>query len=244
MLNFVFALIGLFTAGAVNWLADELPKRKRPFPPTCPRCDYHYTWAGWRLGLAECPACGLPIRKRVWIVLLTTTALFALLPSLIPEPINLAVNTLYITILLLVIVIDLEHKLILDIVTYPTTLLALLLSWVVVDGENSLPLAVLGAICGGFIFLFIYWLAEKMYGLGAIGLGDVKLALAMGAMLGFHRIFFALILAIFLGGVISLLLLVTRLVSRNSYLPYGQYLAVAAVIMLIWGVDFVQWYIP
>ena len=66
----------------------------------------------------------------------------------------------------------------------------------------------------------------------------------MGAMLGFHRIFFALTLAVLLGGVTSLIiLLVNRKVNARTYLPYGQYLAVAAIVMLIWGVQIFQAYV-
>lgn len=240
MLNLLFALLGLLVGGVINLLADDLPRRIRPFSFTCPRCNHPFTLATW---LQPCPGCQLPTRKRLGFVFISTTALFALLPSLISEPINLAVNTLYIAILILVIVIDLEHKLILDVVTYPTTILAILLSSVVVDMENSLAFSIVGAVTGFALFFVIYQLAERSYGVGAIGAGDVKLAMAMGAMLGFHRILFALILAILLGGLISFLLLLTRLARRDSYLPYGQYLALAAIIMLIWGVEFFRWYV-
>ena len=65
----------------------------------------------------------------------------------------------------------------------------------------------------------------------------------MGAMLGFHRILFALILAILLGGLITFLLLVSRRVTREMALPYGQYLAIAAIVMLIWGAAYAQNYL-
>jgi prepilin signal peptidase PulO-like enzyme (type II secretory pathway) len=63
----------------------------------------------------------------------------------------------------------------------------------------------------------------------------------MGAMLGVPNILIALIMGILLGGVISGVLLATRLVKRNTYLPYGQYLAIAAIIMLLWGQTITEW---
>jgi leader peptidase (prepilin peptidase)/N-methyltransferase len=68
------------------------------------------------------------------------------------------------------------------------------------------------------------------------------LAMAMGAMLGLHRVIFALTLAILLGGVGSALLILTRRFHRRSYVPYGPYLAVAGVILLLWGEQIVAWY--
>ena len=65
----------------------------------------------------------------------------------------------------------------------------------------------------------------------------------MGAMLGLHRIVFALILGILIGGVISLLLILTRQITMRSRTAYGPYLAVAGILMLIWGIRVLDWYL-
>jgi len=243
MLNFLFALIGLLIAIVINVLADDLPLRIRPLPPHCPRCAHIHKPVHW-LGLVrrQCPECGQPVRRRVIWVEVGTAVLFALLPSLIPEPRNLIVNSFYIAVLILVIVIDLEHKLILNVVTLPVTAVALAASLIVTRDQNTILLAVTGAILGLIIAYIMYGFGTLVFGAGAFGYGDVKLAMAMGAMMGLHRIPFALIIGIILGGVISLLLLVTRLVSRRDALPYGQYLAIGGIIMLMWGVQIFEWY--
>lgn len=246
MLNLLFALIGLIAGVVINALADTLPGRKRPSFPHCPQCGHAYspaTWSGigqklW--GGGKCPQCGLPIRWRVLWVEVGTAVLFTFLPSLIPELPNLLVNTFYTAVFILVIVIDLEHRLILNVVTLPLTAVALLLSFVVSD--NTLQLALVGAAVGFTLFYLAYWIGQLMFGPGALGYGDVKLALAMGAMLGFHRILFALVLAVLLGGLISAILLLSRRFHRYTYLPYGQYLAVAGIVMLVWGVPIAEWY--
>ena len=243
LLNLLFALIGLIISVVINVLADDLPLRLRPLPPHCPRCAHIHKPAHW-LGIVrrQCPQCGLPVRRRVLWVEIGTTVLFALLPSLIPEPRNLIVNSFYIAVLILVIVIDLEHKLILNVVTFPVTALALAASFIVTRDQNTILLAAAGAVLGLLIGYILYGFGSLVFGTGAFGLGDVKLAMAMGAMMGLHRIPFALIIGIFLGGVISLLLLITRLVSRRDALPYGQYLAIGGIITLIWGVQIFDWY--
>jgi leader peptidase (prepilin peptidase)/N-methyltransferase len=194
-------------------------------------------------GKGKCPECSSPTRWRAVSVELFTATLFTLLPSFIPEPVDLAVNSFYIATLILVIVIDLEYRLILNVVTFPVTALALIGSLFVTNQENTFPLALVGAVVGFGLFYGAYWLGQLMFGPGALGYGDVKLSMAMGAMLGFHRILFALALAILLGGVVSLLVVIlNRRVDRNTYLPYGQYLAIAGIIMLIWGVQLFEWY--
>ncbi|MCZ7669288.1 MAG: A24 family peptidase [Chloroflexi bacterium] len=102
--------------------------------------------------------------------------------------------------------------------------------------------ALVGAVLGFLIFLGIYGLAKVTFGPGAIGQGDVKLAMMMGAMLGVPDIVAAIVLGIVLGGLISALLLLSRLVKRGTYLPYGQYLALAAMIMLMWGSAVIAWW--
>ncbi len=245
MLNILFALIGLIVGVVINVLSDALPERARPQRPFCLQCGQVHGGLGvLALSRRQCAHCAAPTRKREWLVEGGTAVLFAALPSLIPEPRNLIMNSIYIAILILVIVIDLENKLILNVVTFPATALAIAGSFVVTPDENNWKLALVGAAVGFVFFYLAYWLGTRLFGPGALGYGDVKLALAMGAMLGFHRIFFALTLAILLGGVSSLIvLLVNRKVNTRTYLPYGQYLAVAAIVMLIWGVQIYQGYV-
>ena len=223
MLNLIFFIVGLIAAVFINTLADTLPSSHTPLRP-----QWH-TW-GWTK------------RKRPLLVFIFTPLLLGSLPFFLDSVVDTAVNSFHIVVLILIIVIDLEHKLIFDVVTLPATAVALLTSLLVTPEENTVRLAVVGAVAGYAIFFLLYWVAQLIYGpgRGALGAGDVKLAMLMGAMLGFHRIFFALILGIFLGGIFSLLLLLSRRVTRDTALPYGQYLALGGIVMLIWGAQYVQ----
>lgn len=223
MLNLIFFIVGLIAAVFINTLADYLPSSHTPLRP-----QWH-TW-GWSK------------RKRPLLVFIFTPLLLGSLPFFLDSVVDTAVNSLHIAVLILIIVTDLEHKLIFDAVTLPATAVALLTSLLVTPEENTVRLAVVGAVTGYAIFFLLYWVAQLIYGpgRGALGAGDVKLAMLMGAMLGFHRIFFALILGIFLGGIFSLLLLLSRRVTRDTALPYGQYLALGGIVMLIWGAQYVQ----
>lgn len=245
MVTILFALIGLLTGGLINVLSDTWPQREQLSPPHCSQCAYQYGPGRW-LGLSRwlrggrCPKCGKRVRKRVVLVEVGTAVLFAAMPFFFTDPLVLVVTTFYMAVLILVIVIDLENRLILDIVTIPGTILALLFSFFL-PNINFLS-ALVGAALGFLVFLGVYWLAKLTFGPGAIGQGDVKLAMMMGAMLGVPDIVPAIIIGIILGGLISGLLLVTRLVNRGTYLPYGQYLALGAMIMLLWGSAVIAWW--
>ncbi|MEM7331321.1 MAG: A24 family peptidase [Chloroflexota bacterium] len=260
-LNILWALIGWLVGYVVNQLADffaELVAVQDAFTESAatadeagePTADFEQPdEASVKLSFGR-PGMvrflqGERARKRPFFLELICIAFYAFLPSLIPNTTNLIVNSLYIAILILIMVVDLENKAVFGIVIYPAVLVALLGSFIVTPEENTIGLAVVGAIVGFVIFWGIYKFAQLLYGAdsGALGFGDVQIALLMGAMLGLHRVIFALILAMFLGGIISaIVLLVNRNVGRQTALPYGQYLTLAAIIMLIWGAAYYQFY--
>ncbi len=236
--SIAFAAIGLLVGSLINVLADDLPARVNPQRPHCIRCGHVYPPSSW-LAISRqfregvCPQCGRPAGRRGLYLEIGTALLFAALPWLLQPPINLVIYSIYIAILILVIVIDLEHRLILHVVTFSATGFALLASMLLTD--TNLRLSLTGA-AAGFVFFFIaYLIGNKFFGAGALGFGDVTLSMTMGAMLGLQRILFALVLGIFLAGLWGLIAVLGGKLGRRSYFPYGPFLAVAGIATIIWG---------
>ncbi|MFZ0546689.1 MAG: prepilin peptidase, partial [Candidatus Promineifilaceae bacterium] len=124
--NILFALIGLLVGGLLNVLADDLPARIRPKRPHCPRCGHIYGPAQWLavgrlIQGGKCSDCELPTRRRALLVEIGTALIFAALPSLIKSRVDLTIYAIYAAVLILIIVTDVEHRLILHVVTFPTT---------------------------------------------------------------------------------------------------------------------------
>ncbi|GMQ77733.1 MAG: A24 family peptidase [Anaerolineae bacterium] len=240
-----FAVIGLLVGSLLNVLADDLPARVRPQRPHCPRCGYRYLPSSW-LGLSRrfqggmCPQCGYQTRRRELYLEVGTGVIFAALPWLIQPAVDLVIYSIYSAILILIIVIDLEHRLILHAVTIPVTAFALVASIPLTDNNPSLALT--GAVAG-FVFFFIaYLIGNKLFGAGALGFGDVTLSMTMGAMLGLQRILFTLVLGIVLAGIWGLIAIVSGRLNRRSYFPYGPFLAVAGLMAIIWGNRVADWF--
>lgn len=169
-------------------------------------------------------------------------ATFAALPLFVSDMPRLLIDALFVSILILIIVIDLEHRLILTVVTFPTTIITVfLLSWFSFTEINFIQ-SISGAAVGFTVFYLLYLFGVWTFGEGALGFGDVMLSMTMGAMLGFPMIIPALLVGVLLGGVGSLILILGRTVGLSSYTPYGQYLAMGGIIMLIWGPQIVDWY--
>ncbi|MGA7172592.1 MAG: A24 family peptidase [Candidatus Dormiibacterota bacterium] len=149
---------------------------------------------------------------------------------------GLLVHSLWIVILLQILGFDLKHRLILDVITLPTIALALLLANL--SPDLSVVRALFGILLGGVLMLPFAVVSEIFHNGEGFGWGDVKLAMMIGAITGMSLNYgqlyalWALIAGSVIGGVITILLLVTRRVSMRDALPYGPYLVAGAGLIL------------
>lgn len=141
------------------------------------------------------------------------------------DPIALVVFWFYAVYFLTVLVIDLEHRRVLDVMSGPAALAALLLA-------GSRGLSALGnAALGGAIGLGFFALAALL-SRGRLGMGDVKLAAVIGLTTGYPHVVPALFLGVLLGGFASLILLSAGRISLKSYIAYAPYLCLGALVVL------------
>jgi len=174
---------------------------------------------------------------------LATALIFALLYWHYGLSVELGVMAFYACLFIIIFVIDLEHGLILNKVVYPGMVVALLLAllpqswltqWVVTGVAN----AALGGGIGFGIFLLIAIVSR-----GGMGWGDVKLAALIGLATGFPLVFFAIIMGAILGGIVAGALVVAKKRTRRETIPFGPFLALAAMITLLWGSNILSWYL-
>ncbi|HSN74857.1 MAG TPA: A24 family peptidase [Anaerolineae bacterium] len=142
-----------------------------------------------------------------------------------------AASALVVTSLLLcVTLVDLRVRRI------PNELVLALLAWAVVQmlwpGQPDWRGAVAGLAVAGILF---YLLA--LIGRGVVGLGDVKLEAALGALLGYPAVLAAMAVGIIAGGLTAAVLLLTHRAGRKDAFAYGPYLALGAWLVLarVWG---------
>jgi leader peptidase (prepilin peptidase)/N-methyltransferase len=126
---------------------------------------------------------------------------------------------------LAVLVIDLEHRRVLDIMSGPAALVALALA-----AGRGLP-ALGNAAVGGLVGLGFFLLAALL-SRGKLGMGDIKLAGVIGLAAGYPHVIPALFLGIVLGGLASLILLISRRIGLKSYIAYAPYLCLGALVVL------------
>jgi leader peptidase (prepilin peptidase)/N-methyltransferase len=97
-----------------------------------------------------------------------------------------------------------------------------------------LPSSLVGLALGGTVFLAISWFFGRFYGRPVLGMGDVKLAAGMGALLGPGYLFLAwFVLSVVLGAVVGVGLLALGIRKRGDYIPFGPMLAAGGVVLVV-----------
>jgi prepilin signal peptidase PulO-like enzyme (type II secretory pathway) len=157
---------------------------------------------------------------------------------------ELGVMAFYACLFIIIFVTDLEHGLILNKVVYPGMVVALLLAlflpqpwltqWIVPGVANA---AIGGGI--GFVIFFLIAIASR----GGMGWGDVKLAALIGLATGFPLFFFSMIIGAILGGIVAVALVIVRKRKFKETIPFGPFLALAAMVTLLWGNSILNWYL-
>ncbi len=253
----VFTLLGLFTGSFLNVCIDRLPQGQSIIKPPshCPACKhklaildliplFSYLWLRGR-----CRYCQAPIPLRLPIVEGVTGLLFALLYWKFGLGLELVISLIYACLLIVIFVIDLENQLVLDKITYPSMALALALSffWPGLGVISALGGGALGrlvsSLAGGALGLVAMALPFIIYRRG-MGMGDIKLGALVGLMTGFPLVLIAVLLSWITGGLVAAILLALKIKKRKDPIPFATFLAVSAMVTLLWGQVIWQWYLP
>jgi prepilin signal peptidase PulO-like enzyme (type II secretory pathway) len=143
-----------------------------------------------------------------------------------PVPL-LLLRSLFVLVLVQIIFFDFEHRLILDRVLFPSIGVALVASLFGHPWWAGLATA----FAAGLLFFLLAVLGSAIFKAEAMGLGDVKLAFFMGALLGPLPTAQALFYGVFLAGAASVGVIIWRR-SMQGTLAYGPFLAAGALIAL------------
>jgi leader peptidase (prepilin peptidase)/N-methyltransferase len=136
----------------------------------------------------------------------------------------------YALILLLIMRIDWQNHLIFTITIVPGILAAL--GFQAIDSFDALARAAAAALIAAAVFCALYIAALAIYKRRALGAGDIWLAALIGAMTGAQAIG-AILLGMILAGVGGLLLIAIRVRSKDDFIPYGAYLCLGAIIVVL-----------
>lgn len=230
------ATVGAAIGSFLNVVADRLPSGASLLRPAshCPNCARRLTplelvpILSWLALRGRCRSCGNPIPRRMPLVELGTAVLFVLAALQARSLPLLLLQWLYLSLLMVLAVIDLEHQLIPNVIVFPALVLAGAAAFLQPDRG-----AVSYFLGGGLAFAAL--LAIALVRPAGMGMGDVKLAAFVGLILGFPHAVAMLLLAFILGGVVAGGLLLAGAARREDPIAFGPFLSLAGVIGLLYG---------
>jgi leader peptidase (prepilin peptidase)/N-methyltransferase len=240
-------LLGLCLGSFLNVVIHRLPRGESLLRPRsrCPGCGApvrprdNVPLLGWLLLHGRCRDCAAPISPRYPLVEALGGMLCAVAVLLAPTPASAPCLAGLLLALLAVFFIDLDHQLILDVVTLPGIALGLVFCERLGTARSD---AVIGAV-GGFVVL---WGVQRLYlalrGVEGLGGGDVKLAAMLGAWLGWQGVVLTFLFGSFVGVVAGVALASRGRAGAQTALPYGVFLAPAAACVALWGPVIWVWY--
>jgi len=215
---------------------------------------------------AKCRHCKEHISFRYPAVELLTAALFVVVAWHDGLSAALPFDLVFASALLVLVFIDAEHMILPNVITYPGIVFALVARVVIpyLGGTpyfddlpslsqgalagmpiwvTSLVGALIGALLGGGSLWLMGWTWEKLRGIEAMGLGDVKMMFMVGAYLGWRLTILTIFVGVLTGSVIGIaLMLRQRERNMQMLLPFGVFLGLGAIAALIFGAPIVEWY--
>ena len=264
------AVIGSFLNVVIHRLPrDEsivFPNSRCPACGTAIRPFDNIPIVSYAILRGRCRSCRAPISARYPAVEFLTALLFALVTWHDGLGWVLPFDLLFVSALLALVFTDAEHMILPNAITYPGMIFSLVarvavpylvgaphfhdLQSLATGPLADLPLwaaslagALIGALAGGGTLWLMGWLWEKLRGVEAMGLGDVKMMFMVGAYLGWRLTVFTIFVAVLSGSLVGIAVMM-RQRERNMQmlLPFGVFLGSASVVALLVGSRIVEWY--
>lgn len=241
--------LGLVVGSFLNVCIWRIPRDESlVFPGShCPQCNGPISWYDniplvsfvWLAG--RCRHCKAAIPWRYPLVEGLTAGLYFLTVSHFGLTTRTVFLLLFLSVLLVITFIDLDHGIIPHLLSLPGIPIGLIASFLTYDPP---PLeAVTGALAGAGLVYLVAVYAEVAFRQESMGGGDVNLLSMIGAFLGWRLMLVSFGFAVVSGACLSLGLIGAGVLSRKDRIPFGPFLALGAVVALFIGNELIDWYL-
>ena len=246
----IVALLGLAIGSFLNVLIYRLP-RKIAFisdRSKCPGCDTRIKWyqnvplVSYLFLAGKCANCKKRISVRYPLVEALNALVYLYFYWQFGLSYEFAVFSFLLTVLLVIFFIDLDFQIIPDVITLPGILFGLALSFL--PGGIGIYAALIGMLVGGGSLFLIAMLGDWLFKKESMGGGDIKMAAMLGAFLGWQKILLIFISSSVIGLVVSLIMMsFSAKLRKERVIPFGPFLAVAAVLAISYGDQLIEFYV-
>ncbi|HJP19796.1 MAG TPA: prepilin peptidase [Nitrospinota bacterium] len=245
---YIFTLFSAFVVGAVmgsfsNVCIYRIPLQLSIIRPGsyCPTCKTPLTildnipLLSFVFLKRKCRHCQSNISWRYPAVELLT-AIFYLLVYMRFDFHVAIIYTLLVTSLIIITFIDIDYKIIPNVITIPAIPIGLVLSYFFLP--HSIISALIGMLGGGGLLL----LMAVIYP-GGMGGGDIKMVAMLGAFLGWQKVFLTIFLGSLIGSVVGIAMIISKKGGRKTKIPFGPYLAAGAILSIFFGNAIIEYYV-
>ena len=244
----LLALLGLAVGSFLNVCIYRLPHHRSIVRPAshCTACGRTLRWfenvplLGFIALRGRCLTCGVRISLVYPTVEVVTSVLFVLQYWQLGWQPLLVVRLVFCSAMVVLFAIDLQHRILPNVITLPGVAVGLVAAWFVDPGWVN---AVIGATVGGGMLLGVAEVYYRVRGEEGLGIGDVKMLAMIGAFLGWQLMLITLLFASVLGSVIGAGMLALGLGDKKYALPLGSFLAISALSATVAGEPLVHWYV-
>ncbi len=241
IINWYIFFVGMCIGSFLNVCIYRLPSGKSIVRPAsaCPDCGTAIHWydniplISYVILRGRCRGCKTPISIRYPIVELLC-GLFAMACWMhFDRSLSALIYFIFVAALLVITFIDIDHRIIPDIISLPGIPLGFLASFILPQLKWSDSL--IGILAGGGSLLAIAWGYQLVTGKDGMGGGDIKLLAMIGAFLGWEGVLFTIMASSLIGTVVGIILMVRTRKGIKMALPFGPFLAIGAIIYLFFG---------
>lgn len=246
----MLALLGLAVGSFLNVLIYRVPRQKKFLAgrSVCPRCDNQLKWyhniplVSYLALRGKCGFCREPISIRYPLVELCNCLAWGYFYFALGPTWEMVSFCFISSSLLAIFLIDLEFQIIPDLITLPGMILGLAAS-LLPDGIG-IAAALIGLLVGGGALYLVAMLGDWLFKKESMGGGDIKLAAMLGAFLGWQKVLLVFISSAVIGVIVSLVLMIFSAKLREQrVVPFGPFLAAAAMLAIIWGDEIIGYYV-
>ena len=145
------------------------------------------------------------------------------------------------SLLICVFFIDLEHMLIFNRFSISIAILGLVAMFF--DNNTEIIDHILGGVIGGLAFVLLYFSCILILKKEGFGWGDVKLVAAVGLLLGWQKLLFAMIIASVVGSIVLLIIRKVQNDEEGKEYPFAPFIVAGVIASMFIGSNVIAWYI-
>ena len=216
-------------------------------PSSCPRCGSAIRFydnipvLSYFLLRGKCRTCKTPIAFRYVLVELLGGCMAVCTYLRFGPTVTGGIYYLFIAALLVITFIDLDHRIIPDVISLPGIPAGVAASFMI-PSLNTVD-ALIGILAGGGILYLVAWSYDRFTGKEGMGGGDIKLLAMIGAFIGWHGVLLTIFAASAIGTLVGILAMLKSRKTMKMAIPFGPFLSLGAIIYLFFGNELIFWYL-